>query len=43
MRKDLPDAQLQVIPDAGHLLNLEQPEIFNEAIVKYLVSLKIRG
>lgn len=28
----IPNAQLVVIPDAGHLSNIEQPERFNEAI-----------
>jgi pimeloyl-ACP methyl ester carboxylesterase len=27
-----PNAQLVVIPDAGHVSNLEQPERFNEAV-----------
>ena len=28
----IPNARLQILPDAGHLLNLEQPEAFNEAV-----------
>jgi pimeloyl-ACP methyl ester carboxylesterase len=28
----LPKAELTVIPDAGHLSNLEQPEAFNAAL-----------
>jgi pimeloyl-ACP methyl ester carboxylesterase len=28
----VPDAKLVVIPGAGHLSNLEQPELFNEAV-----------
>ena len=28
----IPGARLQIIPSAGHLSNLEQPEIFNEAL-----------
>lgn len=31
----LPDAELAVVPDAGHLSNLEQPEAFNEALEKF--------
>ena len=31
----LPDAELAVIPDAGHLSNLEQPERFNEAVREF--------
>ncbi|HBH79271.1 MAG TPA: alpha/beta hydrolase [Nitrospira sp.] len=32
MAERIPDARLAVIPGAGHLSNLEQPELFNEAI-----------
>lgn len=32
----LPDAELQIIPEAGHMANLEQPEAFNAALVKFL-------
>lgn len=32
MADRIPDARLAVIPGAGHLSNLEQPELFNEAI-----------
>jgi 3-oxoadipate enol-lactonase len=32
LAKHLPDAELVVIPDAGHLSNLEQPEAFNAAL-----------
>jgi 3-oxoadipate enol-lactonase len=35
LAKHLPDAQLVVIPDAGHLSNLEQPEAFNAALQKF--------
>ena len=31
-RQAIPGAQLVVIPDAGHVSNLEQPEQFNEAV-----------
>ncbi|HPF34388.1 MAG TPA: alpha/beta fold hydrolase [Candidatus Krumholzibacteria bacterium] len=34
----LPDAQLVVIPGAGHLPNLEQPEAFNAAVRTFLES-----
>ena len=33
--KHLPDAELVVIPGAGHLSNIEQPEAFNEALKKF--------
>ena len=31
----LPDAKLVVIPDAGHMSNLEQPEQFNDAVREF--------
>jgi pimeloyl-ACP methyl ester carboxylesterase len=31
----IPDAELVVIPGAGHLSNLEKPEMINEAIRKF--------
>ena len=37
MAARIPNARLAVIPGAGHLSNLEQPELFNEAI-RSLVS-----
>jgi 3-oxoadipate enol-lactonase len=33
--RHLPDAELVVIPDAGHLSNLEQPEAFNAALERF--------
>jgi pimeloyl-ACP methyl ester carboxylesterase len=32
----IPDAQLRVIPHAGHLVELEQPEAFNEGMKDWL-------
>lgn len=32
MHAGIPDADLRIIPDAGHLVNLEQPELFNQAV-----------
>ncbi len=34
--KWLPDAELQIILEAGHMANLEQPEAFNAALLKFL-------
>jgi pimeloyl-ACP methyl ester carboxylesterase len=31
----IPDAELVVIPDAGHVSNLEQPEAFNDAVREF--------
>ena len=36
MRNAIPNARLQVLPEAGHLLNLEQPELFNQAIQGFI-------
>jgi pimeloyl-ACP methyl ester carboxylesterase len=33
------NASLEIIPQAGHLLNLEQPEHFNQAVERFLQSL----
>jgi 3-oxoadipate enol-lactonase len=32
-------ARLEIVPDAAHLSNIEQPEIFNRAVRKFLESL----
>lgn len=39
MAKAIPNAHLVVIPDAGHLPNLEQPDAFNDAVIDFLESL----
>jgi pimeloyl-ACP methyl ester carboxylesterase len=31
----VPDAKLVVIPGAGHVSNLEQPELFNHAVREF--------
>jgi pimeloyl-ACP methyl ester carboxylesterase len=36
------NSKLVTLPKAGHLLNLEQPEMFNDAVRNYLRSI-IRG
>jgi 3-oxoadipate enol-lactonase len=40
MHAAIPGAQLQVIPDAGHLTNLENPNAFNAAVRLFLNSIK---
>ncbi len=40
MAEALPNAQLRVIPDAGHLLNMEQPDSFNREVRDFLTKLK---
>jgi 3-oxoadipate enol-lactonase len=36
LQQIIPDAQLTILPDAGHLLNLEQPGLFNAAIRQFI-------
>jgi 3-oxoadipate enol-lactonase len=35
----VPGSRLEIIPEAGHLTNAEQPELFNEAIESFLSEL----
>ncbi|MDT8440523.1 MAG: alpha/beta fold hydrolase [Desulfuromonadales bacterium] len=37
----LPHAELQIIPQAGHMANLEQPAAFNQALLTFLKRLPI--
>jgi 3-oxoadipate enol-lactonase len=41
LAREIPDAELVVIPDAGHLSNLEQPETFNAALDRFYDRLGI--
>jgi pimeloyl-ACP methyl ester carboxylesterase len=34
--KDHASAQLQVVDDCGHVVNVEQPEVFNQMVIDYL-------
>lgn len=36
MLRQLPDASLNIIPGAGHLSNIEAPEVFNEILFAFL-------
>ena len=36
---NIPNAQLKIIPQAGHLSNIEQPEIFNRAVREFCKAL----
>ena len=42
MLSALPDAGLDVIPEAGHLVNLEQPEAYNLLLQEFILSLEIK-
>jgi pimeloyl-ACP methyl ester carboxylesterase len=35
----IPDSMLEIIPNAGHMLNLEQPGLFNDAADRFLSSI----
>lgn len=37
----LPDAELHIIPKAGHMVNLEQPTIFNQTLLAFLQRRKL--
>lgn len=37
--RKLPDSRLEVIPDAGHLVNMDQPERFNRVLTSFLDSI----
>jgi pimeloyl-ACP methyl ester carboxylesterase len=39
MEQQLPDSRLVILPEAGHLPNLEQPERFNQAVRDFILSL----
>ena len=36
IRDSIPDASLELIPDAAHLANMEQPEVVTQAILDHL-------
>jgi pimeloyl-ACP methyl ester carboxylesterase len=39
----LPDAELHIIPAAGHMANLEQPAVFNRILLDFLKKTEARG
>ncbi|HWR01787.1 MAG TPA: alpha/beta fold hydrolase [Chlorobaculum sp.] len=39
MHSLIPGSRLEILPDAGHLSNLEQPELFNQLLLEHLKSL----
>ncbi len=40
MKRHLPNAGLVVIPKSGHTINLEEPELFNRAILDFLTMVE---
>ena len=43
IRDTITGARMCVIPDAGHLPNLEQPELFNQAVIRFIRQLYPTG
>ena len=39
MADALPNSRLVIVPDAGHLPNLEQPDAFSDAVADFLETL----
>ncbi len=39
----LPHAELRIIRAAGHMVNLERPELFNQAVIEFIEKLKRRN
>lgn len=42
MQPCLPDAQLQIVPDAGHTTHFEQPQSFRRAVLNFLTHVETR-
>lgn len=40
LAKRMPRAQREVIPGAGHVVNLDEPEAFTEAVLRFVVGLR---
>lgn len=43
VRDSIPDAKIVMIDQAGHVINMEQPEAFNEAVQAFLQTLDCPG
>jgi 3-oxoadipate enol-lactonase len=43
MTTEIPGARLAVIPAAGHLSNLEQPDVFNDLVRNFVEELRAAG
>jgi pimeloyl-ACP methyl ester carboxylesterase len=41
INKQIPFSNLSIIKNAGHYSNLEQPELFNSALIKFLKTIEI--
>ena len=40
MQAMIPGAELVIMPTAGHLSNIEQPAVFNQAVLDFLLKYK---
>ena len=40
IKKKIPNSLIKVIPNAGHLINIEQPKLFNNYLLSFLKSFK---
>ena len=38
MKRTIPSAALQLIPNSGHTINIEEPEAFNRAVLEFLIK-----
>jgi proline iminopeptidase len=38
----VPGSVVKVIPEAGHIINVDQPEIFNQVVKEFLVEVESR-
>ena len=36
MKNEIKNARVEIIPEAGHLLNIEQPDLFNKAVREFI-------
>ena len=43
MAREIPDARLEVVADAGHLVNIEQPQKFNRILLPFLIEHRSRA
>jgi hypothetical protein len=41
MKRKMPRAGLLVIPNAGHTINLEDPDVFNRAVLDFLTAVEV--
>jgi pimeloyl-ACP methyl ester carboxylesterase len=41
MAKKIPNAEKLVIPNAGHVSNIDQPDLFNDGVLEFLNTLSV--